>query len=138
LRIVSPVAKAGDKFLLYPHFGRAPYFAVVEAREGKIESIEAKENPYRSHEHGRGAGIIDFILSLKPDAVLSLGMGNRAFEHLRDAGVKVYFYPSREDEMPKLSAAVEALLRGELREAAEAYEPEEDEGHEGHHWENLK
>jgi len=138
LRIVSPVAKAGDKFLLYPHFGRAPYFAVVEARGGKIESIEAKENPYRSHEHGRGVGIIDFILSLKPDAVLALGMGNRAFELLREAGVKVFFYPSKGNEMPKLPEAVDALLRGELREAAEAYEPEEEHEHEGHHWENLE
>jgi len=138
LRIVSPVAKAGDKFLLYPHFGRAPYFAVVEARGGKIESIEAKENPYRSHEHGRGVGIIDFILSLKPDAVLALGMGNRAFELLREAGVKVFFYPSKGNEMPKLPEAVEALLRGELREAAEAYEPEGEHEHEGHHWENLE
>ncbi|HEU97386.1 MAG TPA: hypothetical protein ENO36_00820 [Fervidicoccus fontis] len=138
MKIATSVAKRGKDLLLFPHFGRAPYFAFVELKEGKIESIEVLENPLKEHEHGRGRGIIEMILSKKPDSIIALGMGRRAFDHFRENGIKVYFYPNIDDKMPLLQEAIDALLRGELKEASEPFEIEDDEhSHESHHRRNV-
>jgi predicted Fe-Mo cluster-binding NifX family protein len=131
MKVAAPVAKRGKELLLFPHFGRAPYFAFAEVEEGKVISVEVVENSYKEHEHGRGSGVLGLILSRKPECLVALGMGERAFEQLAEEGVKVYFYPSKEGEMPPLEQAIEAVVSGKLKEATEAVEAEEE--HRGHH-----
>ena len=88
-RIVVPVD--GDKGLnsrLSGHFGRAPFFMVVELDEkGKVEKREAMPN---DSEHFGGSGLPpDRILQLEPDAVITYGMGPRALDRFQQAKVAV-------------------------------------------------
>jgi len=82
VRIVIPVAEnRGIGSHLSDHFGRAPFFAVFELdEEGKI--IDHKVVP-NDTEHFGGVGLPpDRILQLKPDAVITYGMGPRALKYI--------------------------------------------------------
>jgi predicted Fe-Mo cluster-binding NifX family protein len=61
---------------LSEHFGRTPYFAVVEVDEnGQVVRQKTVAN---TGEHFGGSGRrADFILQLKPDAIITYGMGPR-------------------------------------------------------------
>jgi len=90
MRIVIPTEDdAGLNSRISDHFGRAPYFTVVEIDEQgnviRIESIPSKTE----HLGGVGKGP-DKVLPLGPDAIIVRGMGFRALERFKSAGVKVY------------------------------------------------
>ena len=61
-----------------PHFGRCPYFILVDVEETESECpARAVENPfYGNHQPGQVPG---FINSLGAQVMLSGGMGVRAF-----------------------------------------------------------
>jgi len=89
MRIVMPVK--GDRGLdshLSEHFGRAPFFIVFELDdEGKILKQETVHN---EGEHFGGTGRpADRILQLKPDAVITYGMGPRALAIFQQAKIAV-------------------------------------------------
>lgn len=89
VRIVVPVD--GDRGLdarLSGHFGRAPYFAVFELDEnGRVLNQRIVPN---DSEHFGGTGLPpDRILKLKPDAVITYGMGPRALSRFQAARVAV-------------------------------------------------
>jgi len=77
VRIVIPVLdESGLNARLSEHFGRAPYFAVIELDEnGRISNQKTVSNV---GEHFGGSGRrADFILQLKPNAIITYGMGPR-------------------------------------------------------------
>ncbi|MEM2487349.1 MAG: NifB/NifX family molybdenum-iron cluster-binding protein [Thermoproteota archaeon] len=77
IRIIVPVAEEkGLDSCLAEHFGRAPYFAVIDLDENyEVSKVEIVSN---TGEHFGGAGHMhDNILSLKPDAIIVYGMGPR-------------------------------------------------------------
>jgi len=111
VRIVIPVAdERGER--LSGHFGRAPYFAWYELREGAIVDRGLVPN---DSEHFGGTGLPpDRILQLRPDAVITVGMGPRALDRFQSEGVAVLQAAgSRAEEN------IELFLRGELRELTE-------------------
>jgi len=71
-RVVIPTSdKNGLDAVPSEHFGRAPYFAVLEIGE-------------------KGSGLPpDRIISLKPDALITYGMGPRALARFQEARVAV-------------------------------------------------
>jgi predicted Fe-Mo cluster-binding NifX family protein len=73
---------------LAEHFGRAPYFAVVELDEkGEVESVKTVPNV---GEHCGGTGQThDHILELRPNAIVVYGMGPRGLTGFQNAGVAV-------------------------------------------------
>jgi predicted Fe-Mo cluster-binding NifX family protein len=89
VRFVVPVEedKSADS-RLSEHFGRAPFFAVFELDEdGKISNQKVVPN---ESEHFGGTGFPpDRILQLKPDAVITFGMGPRALSQFQEAKVAV-------------------------------------------------
>ena len=88
-RIVVPVAnESGLKAQLSDHFGRAPYFAVVDLDEsGHILNQRIIANV---SEHFGGVGRPpDRILQLKLDALITYGMGPRALSIFQNAKVAV-------------------------------------------------
>jgi predicted Fe-Mo cluster-binding NifX family protein len=88
-RIVIPSEdKEGLDARLAGHFGRAPYFTVVDFDEkGEISNVKPVLNV---SEHAGGVGVApDHILALKPAAVIVSGMGFRAITIFRNAGVLV-------------------------------------------------
>jgi predicted Fe-Mo cluster-binding NifX family protein len=88
-RIVIPAEdRKGFDAKLSEHFGRAPYFIVVElADDGAALNIQAVSN---ESEHFGGVGLPpDRILQLRPSAVITYGMGPRALSIFQAAGIAV-------------------------------------------------
>ncbi len=73
---------------LAQHFGRAPFYAVVSLDEkGDITSIETVRN---EGEHFGGAGHMhDHILKLKPNAIITHGLGPRGLNSFQSMGIAV-------------------------------------------------
>jgi predicted Fe-Mo cluster-binding NifX family protein len=88
-RVVVPTMDEGGlSAQLAEHFGRAPYFAVVELDEnGGITSVKTVPNV---GEHTGGTGLShDHVLGLKPNAIIVQGMGPRGLTGFQNAGVAV-------------------------------------------------
>ncbi len=104
-----------------PHFGRAPYFLLVDVRKGKVKGWEAKENPGAKLERKIGITAARFLVKKKVDVLLVGGIGEGPFHVLRDNFIELYKLPRR------MSAreAIDKLLKGELEEVRE---PEKNRG----------
>ncbi len=89
VRIAIPVIdQAGLDAQLSEHFGRAPYFAVVELDEKR--QVVSQETVANVGEHFGGSGRrADFILQLKPNAIITHGMGPRGISIYQSAKVAV-------------------------------------------------
>jgi predicted Fe-Mo cluster-binding NifX family protein len=88
-RIVVPAAnQEGLKANLAEHFGRAPYFAVVDLNDnGEVINVKTVPNV---GEHAGGMGYThDHILGLQPTAIIVYGMGPRGLNTFQSACVAV-------------------------------------------------
>jgi predicted Fe-Mo cluster-binding NifX family protein len=88
-RILVPAEdQSGLDAQVAQHFGRAPYFAVVDIDDnGKVSNVKNEAN---TGEHAGGTGSPhDILLSLKPDAIAVYGMGPRGLLSFENAGVTV-------------------------------------------------
>ena len=113
-RIVIPVIEnSGLESRLSEHFGRAPYFIVVEIdSKGEIVNIEAVPN---TSEHFGGFGRPpDKILQLRPTALITYGMGPRALSIFQQARVAVL-----RANASTVREVIEAFKRNELEELTE-------------------
>jgi len=113
-RIVIPVIEnSGLESRLSEHFGRAPYFIVVEIdSKGEIANIEAIKN---TSEHFGGFGRPpDKILQLRPTALITYGMGPRALSIFQQARVAVL-----RANASTVREVIEAFKRNELEELTE-------------------
>ena len=89
MRIVIPVLdESGLDAQLSGHFGRAPYFAILELDEnGRVKEQRTVPNT-SEHFGGRGRPAND-ILQLKPNVLITYGMGPRALSIFQNARVAV-------------------------------------------------
>ena len=113
-RIVIPVIEnSGLESRLSEHFGRAPYFMVIEiSSEGEILKVEAVPN---TSEHFGGFGRPpDKILQLSPTALITYGMGPRALNIFQQARVAVL-----RANAPTVREVIEAFKRNQLEELTE-------------------
>jgi predicted Fe-Mo cluster-binding NifX family protein len=68
-----------------PHFGRCPFFTLVQVDNGSVLSVESIVNPYFSnHQPGQVPG---FIHNQGVDVMLSGGMGRRAVAFFESYGI---------------------------------------------------
>jgi predicted Fe-Mo cluster-binding NifX family protein len=89
LRLVIPVLTNADlDSQVSDHFGRAPYFAVVEIDEkGEIQKQSITPNV---SEHMGGFGKpADHLLKMEPDAIVAMRMGPKAIGLFQNAKVAV-------------------------------------------------
>ena len=86
--IVPTIGQEGLNATLAEHFGRAPYFAVVDLNdEGDVVNVKTAPNV---GEHAGGMGYThDHILGLQPNAIIVYGMGPRGLNTFQSAGVAV-------------------------------------------------
>lgn len=92
------------------HFGRCPYFVLVNVVDDEIESTQIIENPFfRSHEPGMVPG---FIREQNADVMISGGMGRRAIGFFQDYGIQ-----TATGAVETIRSALEAFLCGNLSEA---------------------
>ena len=89
VRIAIPVEdENGLNARLSQHFGRAQYFAVVELSEnGEVLNLQMVPN---KSEHFGGMGKPpEILMSLRPNAVITYGMGFRALNMFQSANIAV-------------------------------------------------
>ncbi len=113
-KIVIPVLEEkGAKSQISEHFGRAPYFTIVEIDEsGEVTSLEIIPN---TSEHFGGVGYPpERILALNPDAVITFGMGMRALNWFQQ--VKVAVLKTNSNTVEEI---IEEYLNDELEELTE-------------------
>ncbi|MCW4006342.1 MAG: NifB/NifX family molybdenum-iron cluster-binding protein [Candidatus Bathyarchaeota archaeon] len=88
-RVVVPVAdQTGLTARLAEHFGRAPYFAVVDLTDDfEITDVQTVEN---TGAHAGGvAQAHENIEKLQPEAIIVYGMGRPGLQTFHDAGITV-------------------------------------------------
>jgi predicted Fe-Mo cluster-binding NifX family protein len=68
------------------HFGRAPFFSVVDTATGEVASVA---NRHVDHGHGH-CDPVGQLSSLAPDAVVVAGIGGNALGRLAAAGIPTY------------------------------------------------
>ncbi|MEM3525866.1 MAG: NifB/NifX family molybdenum-iron cluster-binding protein [Candidatus Jordarchaeaceae archaeon] len=109
VRIVFPISEFDKEYsIISEHFGRAPYFAIVDVSEnGEILSVEAKEN---TSEHFGGRGYPpEIIASFNPDFMIVKGMGPRAISMFQEMGIKVVTC-----DAVSIAEAVKLFMQGKL------------------------
>jgi predicted Fe-Mo cluster-binding NifX family protein len=128
-RIVIPVIdESGLNAQVAEHFGRAPYFAVVELDEsGNVSNVKTVPNV---GEHAGGMGQShDHIVKLKPNAIIVYGMGPRGLSAFQEAGIAVL-----KADTNTLAGNIAAYNEDKLQELTEGcHEAHHQEGHDAHH-----
>ena len=83
---VSASEENGLDSVVSPHFGRCPYFVLVDLEEGEVKATRDVPNPYYSqHQPGQVPG---FIHSQQVDVMLTGGMGGRAITFFQQYGIQ--------------------------------------------------
>ena len=122
---VSIETNQGLDSLVAHHFGRCPFFGLVEVEGKEIQSVKVIENPFfAGHEPGQVPG---FIKEQNADVMLSGGMGGRAIQFFNQFGIDTATGASG-----TVQEAVTCFLEGELRGASSCAESEA-HGHGEHH-----
>ena len=120
-RIVVPVSDdRGIDAQLSQHFGRAPFFAIIDLdEEGHVIGQGTIAN---TSEHFGGVGLPpDRILQLKPKALITYGLGPKALRVFQNAGVAVL-----RTEANTVREVVRAYNNNELQELTQGC-------HQAHH-----
>jgi predicted Fe-Mo cluster-binding NifX family protein len=128
-KIVVPVVNdSGLDSQLAEHFGRTPYFAVVELDEsGNVSNMKTVPNV---GEHAGGMGQShDHIVKLKPNAIIVYGMGPRGLSAFQAAGIAVL-----KADANTLKGNVAAYNEDRLQELTEGcHQAHHQEHHDAHH-----
>jgi predicted Fe-Mo cluster-binding NifX family protein len=68
------------------HFGRCPFFALVDLEGRDVQAVKVVENPFfNGHQPGQVPG---FIKEQNANVMLSGGMGGRAIEFFQQFGIE--------------------------------------------------
>lgn len=87
MRICVPTATdEGMEAEVYPHFGSAPFFSVLDT---DTEVVEVVPNGHQHHEHGQ-CNPVGSLMGVKLDAVVVRGMGRNALARLSQLGIPAY------------------------------------------------
>ena len=111
MRIIIPVYdESGLNAQICDHFGRTPYFAVIDLDEnGRI----IKQSTVSSSGEHFCEGI-DFLLNLKPDFMIAQGMGQRVIQNFQNAKIAILKTSAK-----VVKDAIQQYNRGELVELTE-------------------
>ena len=83
---ISTETNNGLDSVVAHHFGRCPFFALVDVEGRDIKAVEVIENPfYAGHQSGQVPG---FIHTQNADVMLSGGMGRRAIDFFQQYGIE--------------------------------------------------
>ena len=111
------------------HFGRCPYFALVDVEGQSIQDCRVIENPFfAAHQPGQVPG---FIKEQGADVMLSGGMGGRALQFFSQFDIE-----AATGAQGTVRSAVEDYLGGKLQGGApcrESVEHGHGGGHQHHH-----
>jgi predicted Fe-Mo cluster-binding NifX family protein len=115
---VSADDNRGLAGVVSPHFGRCPYFALVDVQGCEVERVNVVANPfYGSHQPGQ---VPSFINSQGANVMLTGGMGGRAIAFFGQYGIEAVTGAGG-----SVQYALEQYLGGALQGAAPCRESEE-------------
>lgn len=87
MRICVPTeTDEGVRAAVSRHFGKAPYFSVIDSTTGQIEAVP---NGHVDHQHGQ-CDPVGQLSKLHPHAVVVAGIGGTALGRLAAAGIPTY------------------------------------------------
>jgi len=90
-------------------FGRCPYFLVIEARkEEGISDVKVMENIALEQVSGAGITVGQMIGNEKPDAIITVNMGPKAFQVFEKLEIDIY------SAKGNIKQAVEDFFEGKL------------------------
>jgi len=108
---VSADDKNGLDSVVSPHFGRCPYYILVDVEGREVKDVRAVDNPYYgNHAPGQVPG---FINDQDVNVMLTGGMGGRAIAFFEQYGIEAVTGAAG-----TVRRALEQYLGGELRGAA--------------------
>jgi len=119
---ISADDRNGLDSVVSPHFGRCPYYILVDVEGQEVQAIHAVDNPYY-YQHAPGQ-VPGFIHSQSVDVMLTGGMGQRAIGFFREYGIEAVTGASG-----TVRHALQRYLGGTLHGAAPCRESVE-HGHE--------
>ncbi len=110
MRVVVPCeTDAGLSSVRSGHFGHAPWLTVVDFDdEMNIADVQAVKNA--DHDIAGCAGVIEHVIDLNADAIITVGMGRPPFMRFTKAGIAVYV----EQEMPMVFDVLIEFVSGNV------------------------
>lgn len=112
---ISAGDNSGLDSLVSPHFGRCPYYALVDIDGRDVKQVNAIANPYYE-QHAPGV-VPGFIHDQRVDIMLTGGMGRRAIGFFQEYGIEAVTGASG-----TVRDALEEYLGGRLQGAAPCHE----------------
>ena len=111
-RLVVPVVLAGGKYRVYPHFARAPAFAIIDVGPNGNYTMELMENPMANMGEGGGRGryVKSLVLSKKPDILIATSLGPGVYYDFLESGIKI-MKPTKKD----IEGIIEDFLNKRLK-----------------------
>ncbi len=117
---VSAEQNQGLESIAAHHFGRCPYYIIVDADDHHITAVESITNPYyQAHQPGQ---VPAFIREQGVDMMVAGGMGRRAIALFQQYGIEAYTGAAG-----TVRRALEQALGGQLEEAAPCGHDDHDE-----------
>jgi len=86
LRIALPVDRNAEDATIFEHFGRAPYYMLVDIENGKIRKIEFIKNPMIDHRPG---DIPNMLRYHGVNTLICRGIGRRARTFFQQYGIEI-------------------------------------------------
>ena len=115
---VSADNKNGLESVVSPHFGRCPYFVLVDLEGQEVRELREVDNPYfGNHRPGQVPALIN---SLGADVMLTGGMGGRAIMFFQEFGIE-----GVTGAYGTVHQSVERYLGGQLQGAAPCRESQD-------------
>ena len=110
MKIAIAVSDKNLESVVDAHFGRCPYYLIVDTESNKFEAIE---NVARQAFHGAGISAAQMIANKGVGAVFAGNFGPKAVRVLSGIGIKIFAVSGMTAEQ-----ALEQYKRGKLKEVA--------------------
>ena len=108
---ISTDSKDDLESVVSPHFGRCPYFCLVDVEDRRVTNVTAVDNPfYGMHRPGQ---VPAFIRQQGATVMLTGGMGGRAIQFFQQMGIEAVTGAAG-----TVRLSMERFLGGELEGAA--------------------
>jgi predicted Fe-Mo cluster-binding NifX family protein len=91
------------------HFGHTPYYTIVTYDDDmNVTSVESVKNV--DHDTYGCGGVIEYVMGLGVDGIITAGMGMPPFTRFSNAGVAVYY----DVEHPYVRDVVDLFAKGQV------------------------
>ncbi|MDK6028123.1 NifB/NifX family molybdenum-iron cluster-binding protein [Ignisphaera sp. 4213-co] len=117
--IAIPIVSSGINKYVFPHFGKAPSFAIVEVMDKSFRILYVIQNQYRDHMHGKGHEVIKMLVENGVDTVIVSDIGYGAFQQLKEYNIRIYKLPEKSQGLYSLEEALKMFIDGSLKELEE-------------------